>query len=334
MFLLGATDTETNEYVFPRFASKNKKYNCPDCLRNLILCKGIKIPPYFRHKQEGTPCNYYIHSSESSYHKEGKLLIKQLIEKKLLKTIFRKCNCCEEIDEFDIPEISDSSSVVLEYRFNHKNSSKSADVAYIDNGELVCIFEICYKHKTNEEDRPEPWFEIDAVTLIKDINNDNMVFNCIRYFKCDECIEQERIIEERMKQHMRIIEERKNQHNEMINMSKEDTRSIEIENKIKLERERERLRIEQMIEKMRLENEKTRELQIKKQREYVEEISKIVESVSVEYENITKNDIKNTNCICTIALCKCSTPNYVSDKWNNIYCKNSRCNKWKCRCSS
>jgi len=304
MFPLGAIDTETKEYVFPRFASKHRKYCCPDehCLRNILLCKGTKIPPYFRHKQEETPCNYYNHSSESSYHKEGKLLIKQLLEKKLLTTVYRKCNSCEKLDEFDIPEISESSSVVIEYRFNHKNSSKSADVAYIDNGELLCIFEICYKNKTKEEDRPEPWFEMEAVKVINDINNNNIVFNCIRYFKCDNCIEKERIIEE-------------------------------IENKIKLEREKERLKKEQMIEKMRLENEKIRELQIKKQKERDEEIRKIVESVSAESENVTKNDNKNPKCSCNkITLCRCSNPNFISDKWNNIYC--TRCNKWKCRCSS
>ena len=46
-------------------------------------------------------------------------------------------------------------------------------------------------HKTLSENRPEPWFEIDAETLIKtanDINLTSLQINCIRCEKCDECV--------------------------------------------------------------------------------------------------------------------------------------------------
>ena len=62
---------------------------------------------------------------------------------------------------------------------------------YIDNGEIICIFEICHTHKTDKEKRPEPWFEIDALSLINlanDMNNNSLKINCIRCEKCDECL--------------------------------------------------------------------------------------------------------------------------------------------------
>jgi hypothetical protein len=79
----------------------------------------------------------------------------------------------------------------LEHRFEY-DGLKIADVAYIDNGDIVCIFEICNTHKTCRENRPEPWFEIDAVTLIQCVNlstNKNIIINCIRNELCEKCIE-------------------------------------------------------------------------------------------------------------------------------------------------
>jgi hypothetical protein len=58
----------------------------------------------------------------------------------------------------------------------------------------LCIFEICNTHKTCSENRPEPWFEIDALTLIKLANDSDLVslqIPCIRREKCEACIERE-----------------------------------------------------------------------------------------------------------------------------------------------
>jgi hypothetical protein len=120
-----------------------------------------------------------------------------LLDKKTSIAFIRNCTNCKKNEEFEIPEISETSSIQLEHRFGY-NGLKIADVAYLDTGEIVCIFEICNTHKTSSENRPEPWFEIDALTLIG-IANDNS-FNslkipCIRCEKCEECIDKEKLDE-------------------------------------------------------------------------------------------------------------------------------------------
>ena len=91
-------------------------------------------------------------------------------------------------EEYEIPETSETSSIVIEHRFNY-NGPKIADVAYIDANEIVCIFEICYTHKTDSSNRPEPWFEISALHMA-DLSNEvgSVTLTCIRSKKCDKCI--------------------------------------------------------------------------------------------------------------------------------------------------
>ena len=189
MALLGAINKLTGEYIHPFFANKNDEYVCPECNRDLILCKGeIKIHHY-RHKTDSAIlCNHYSNPGEAQIHKDAKRLIKSILERKIPFSIVRKCVSCETSEEFDIPEIDETSKIMLEYRFEY-NGLKIADVAYIENDEIVCIFEICNTHKTCSEDRPEPWFEIDARTLIEAVSNNNTVLKipCIRCEKCDNC---------------------------------------------------------------------------------------------------------------------------------------------------
>jgi hypothetical protein len=189
---LGAINKHTGEYVYPKIANKKDEYSCPECRKDLILCQGEKRVHHFRHKVDTiNPCHYYNKPSESQIHKDAKMLMKMLLDKKTPISFIRNCTNCKKNEEFEIPEISETSSIQLEHRFDY-NGLKIADVAYLDTGEIVCIFEICNTHKTSSENRPEPWFEIDAITLIG-IANDNS-FNslkipCIRCEKCEECNE-------------------------------------------------------------------------------------------------------------------------------------------------
>jgi uncharacterized protein YkuJ len=194
---LGAINKVTGEYVYPKIANKKDKYICPECNKDLILCQGEKIVHHFRHKVDSVnPCHHFSKPTESQQHKEGKRLLKFLFESKTPISIYRCCNLCKKNEEYEIPEMTEGSVIQLEHRFEY-NGPKIADVAYLDNGEFVGIFEICNTHKTRSEDRPEPWFEIDAETLIK-MANDNTLTSlqipCIRCEKCDECIETDNII--------------------------------------------------------------------------------------------------------------------------------------------
>jgi len=191
---LGAINKLNGEYVYPKIANKKDEYICPECNKDLILCQGEIIRPYFRHKVDSVnPCNHYSNPTETQIHKDAKILLKNLFERKIPISFLRNCCCCKKNEEFEIPEISETSVIEIEYRFEY-NGIKIADVAYIDNGELLCIFEICNTHKTCSENRREPWFEINAETLIK-LANDNTLTTlqipCIRCEKCENCVETE-----------------------------------------------------------------------------------------------------------------------------------------------
>jgi hypothetical protein len=123
--------------------------------------------------------------------------VKKLIEDKYHIKFIRKCISkynCDEDRTFKIPTFSDKFRVELEYGFNY-NGKRMADVALLKGDKIICIFEICNTHKTAEENRPEPWFEIDANKLIKDYNDNKkeeiMMIECIRDYCCVECKEME-----------------------------------------------------------------------------------------------------------------------------------------------
>jgi hypothetical protein len=195
MLSLGAINKRTGEYIFPKIANKKDEYICPECNKDLILCQGKIKKHHFRHKVDSIqPCHHYNKPTESQIHKDAKMLMKFLLENKMNIQFIRECVSCKENNVMEIPEITEESIVSLEYRFNYKDELKIADVIHTINDEIKCIFEICNTHKTCGENRPEPWFEIDANNLIK-IANDNTLSQiqipCIRNEKCSECIEKE-----------------------------------------------------------------------------------------------------------------------------------------------
>ena len=187
---LGAINKLTGKYVYPKIANKKDEYICTECNKDLILCKGDIRVPHFRHKVDTiNPCHYYNKPNESQIHKDAKFLLKNLLENKIPISFFRNCVSCKKIEELKIPEITENYVIELEYRFDYRYELKIADVAIINNDIPICIFEIYNTHKTNCDNRPEPWFEIDAKTLLNianDINFNSFNIPCIR---CEECID-------------------------------------------------------------------------------------------------------------------------------------------------
>lgn len=191
---LGAINKRTHEYIYPKIANKKDEYICPECNKDLILCQGDARVHHFRHKADSiNQCHHYSNPTETQIHKDAKILLKNLLERKIQILFIRNCCCCKKNEEFEIPEITETSVIQLEHRFEH-NGLKIADVAYIDDNEILCIFEICNTHKTCSENRPDPWFEINAETLIKLANNSltSLEIPCIRTEKCGDCIEKEK----------------------------------------------------------------------------------------------------------------------------------------------
>ena len=68
----------------------------------------------------------------------------------------------------------------------------------------------CYKNKTKEENRPEPWFEINSEKSIPNINSDKnkntineIRIECIRDYKCHYCNE---VIENERNRQFHVLE--------------------------------------------------------------------------------------------------------------------------------
>lgn len=191
----GAINKDTSQYILPINASKCHKYECPDCNKDLILCKGKIQKPHFRHRVDKiNPCKFFTSPNETQIHKDAKLRLKELFETKNI-TINRYCNNCKKTKEYNIPKLCDKSKICIEYRFLHNGSNKSADLVYLTDGKIVNIYEICHSHKTKDINRPEPWFEFEARDIVASSYKEqsNLEFKCIRDKFCDNCIYMENL---------------------------------------------------------------------------------------------------------------------------------------------
>jgi hypothetical protein len=312
-FSMGAINKFTNNYEYPKIANKINKYNCPCCEKDVIFKKGLVKQPHFAHYKSDNPCFYYNKPSESQIHKDAKLLMKTLLDNKKNITIHRSCNYCEQRNcgykegfEYDIfdDDYNENTKAVIEYRFDYNNSNKSADVAFLENDKIKCIFEICYKNKTKEENRPEPWFEFNAEELINNINSGiidddkDITIECIRNYKCVECIEYDKNENQRLILYYEKIRQEKIERNKNLIKEEETKWRESLKNK-----EEKRIRKEE-------------EDRIRKEEEII-------------------NNEKLRTCKCDIMIkdiCVCEKPKYVMIKIsnNNLFCE--KCNKWKCRC--
>ena len=304
-FSMGAINKNTNNYEYPKIANKKNKYKCPSCEKNVIFKNGKILKPHFAHYKSDNPCYYYDRPCETQIHKDAKLLMKTLLDNKKNISIYRTCNYCKqrncgysEETNYDIKEyFNENIKAVIEYKFYYNNSNRSADVALIENDKIIFIFEICYKNKTKEENRPEPWVEINAENLINQINSGetideegNIRIECIKNYKCNECKEYEKY------EYFLIIKR---------NLYYEKLKQEQIEKEIK-----EKESLERKI------------FEILKQKEEEERIRKEQEEKLLE---CCKCGIMLTN------ICICKIPNFELIKLsNNLFCV--CCNKWKDRC--
>jgi len=303
---MGAINKFTNDYEYPQMASKGKnKYKCPSCDKYVIFKKGLIKKPHFAHYKSDNPCLYYDKPNESQIHKDAKMLMKSLLDNKKNISITRECKYCHqrnlgynECIHYDIyEEYNENTKGFIEYKFIHNNSKKSADVALIENDKIKYIFEICYKNKTMEENRPEPWIEINAEDLINKINSGeiideegNITIECVRNYKCDFCVDYENI--------------KRNLYYERLKQEK-------------IENERQEQEINEHL--------------IKEQERKWRETLKEKEEERVRKEEEEKNRQPCKCGIMIINICMCETPKYEFIKLsNNFYCVS--CNKWKCRC--
>jgi len=354
-FSMGAINKTTNKYEYPKIANKINKYKCPFCEKDVIFRNGKIKQPHFAHCKSNTPCSYYEKPNETQIHKDAKLLMKTLLDNKTTLKFYRTCNYCNEENDsvksffarcnkevklftHKINDYDDSQAYI-EYKFTYNESRKSADVALTQKNELKYIFEICYKNKTKEENRPEPWFEIKAETLINETNSGENIkedgeitIECIRDYKCDICKKKEEYEKERqnviLEKLKREIRERKIREYEQYKekyetccMSKEDQRTIEKKMLMKMIEEERIRRIEEEREIERKERDRKREFERKKEKELIEK----------EKERIRFFFEQDKRCGgCNINYCKCNNPKFVLNQYKKLLC--TACIKYKCIC--
>ncbi len=185
---LGALDIQTNEYVSPINALKNKQYKCADCDKRVILRQGNIRVHHFAHYSETNTCSYYDHPNEAQIHKDAKLLLQKLMNDKRLLGFHWECDLCGYFHAFQgEPSFTykEGDKAILEYR--DKEGKWIADVALVNNGEVRCIVEVKNTHSTTTK-RPEPWYEVDAAKFIKaiydqyeDSKKDSKIEGCCDY---------------------------------------------------------------------------------------------------------------------------------------------------------
>jgi hypothetical protein len=180
---------------------RGELYSCPNCYEDVIFRKGLIREAHFAHKSYSTCSNY---TNESLSHSDAKQLLQNFLESKQIHLdISRNCSKCKKAFLWEYGKLADKSRVVQEHAFTYNDSNRRADVAciYTETGEIECIFEVCHTNKTNEQKRPEPWFEFEAQYLCDTLQNipsgtDRMILSCIRegftqgnesYGLCTEC---------------------------------------------------------------------------------------------------------------------------------------------------
>jgi len=266
---MGAINTATNKYEYPKMASKANTYSCPDCKKRVRPKQGPIKVHHFAHDKSDNPCRYYTHPGESQIHKDAKLALKTILEEGKDLCFVRSCGSYNHVNKHHIDKINEQSIIQLEHRFTFNDSHKTADIAYINAGSIKYIFEICHKHKTREDIRPEPWFEINAEKLLEDINSerlqgDTLEINCIRNKLCSDChLKKE---EEDEKRRLKYIEEEENK-KRILEYREEQDRLRAKYAKEEKEKRQERQRLREIEEKERqrlkeIEDEKYRKLSV------------------------------------------------------------------------
>jgi len=186
----------SREFVSPWDAVKEEEYLCPDCNNEVIFCKGTVVKPYFRHKNDGvSKCSRYDSPSESQIHKDAKVILQKLLEKRIPIVCQRACIRCSVQEEYTI-DVDEYSKIVIEHPFDYNNEKKVADIACVNSSDnsIDVIFEIMHAHKTEPSARPEPWFEIDANEFLEQMNSfvgNDRKLKCIRKLICEDCIVKE-----------------------------------------------------------------------------------------------------------------------------------------------
>ena len=187
--MAGAFTKDSRIFTLPKDADKGTAYVCPDpeCGKQVVLCKGAVVKPYFRHNRIDT-CGYFAGPNESQTHLQAKLLLQHIFAKRNIQWT-RTCSDCN-VQEDSVIERTEGDRMDIEKRFEW-NGLKIADLALVScpptEREITCIIEVCHTHATLETDRPEPWIEVNAKTILESSIDSLDKLRCIRRYTCWNC---------------------------------------------------------------------------------------------------------------------------------------------------
>lgn len=176
-----ALDIRKNKIVYIDDVNKievNKDLNlrCLCCDQILICKEGDINIKHFAHKINECEVerNTENKNNESVYHKCAKKIICLYLRLGNTLVMKRICSKCDNLYEVEISQ--KYCYVIEEYSGIFKDKEYRADIALIENNTLAygvlrtkCLIEIKYKH--SQSNRPEPWYEIDALEILEKFND-------------------------------------------------------------------------------------------------------------------------------------------------------------------
>jgi hypothetical protein len=100
-------------------------------------------------------------------HLEAKQMLTRILEERRCSIeIERECKKCHLPFSTLIEPLEPTTVPIMEWGFEHNGRRRRADIACIqEDGTIEMIFEICHTNPTICENRPEPWYELDATDV-------------------------------------------------------------------------------------------------------------------------------------------------------------------------
>jgi hypothetical protein len=347
-----ATDAVTGMITRPLrgVAFKERKYYCPDCPADdneVIFCaeNSLVVTPYFRHnfKNKTNPCRRYTKPSAKTIHDEAIKVLKIMLEDRTSTIVInQKCklygNECGFMTENEMPQLTIHDEIVIEAQFRLRTGtdgevSRKADIGWFRSGKLFKIFEVRYSHATDECDRPDPWYEIEAEDILKCEKNTEgeYVFNCCRNARradCPDCLlkqQREQASAQRLKENqIRWAREKQEKEEEaegirIMNAQLEWQNHIEDTNNKKIEDEKRKAKQaeidERIYQQMLIYNkEKAEQIKIDNERRRLEEEAEHERQYLAEQRKRKFKEQVENEC--------CERCNYikVEETWIQIHC--------------
>jgi hypothetical protein len=249
-------------------ASKQIKYECPDCNLPVFVRQGQIKRHHFAHYND-SKCDYYERTGEGHTHKSAKVFLKNQLENTKLR-IETTCRSCKNMTH---KEFEKFDRVVIEYPLKDR---KRADVAGI-LGDKEIVFEVLVSHATLESAREGyEWYEL----LASDILLGTTTLMDHRIITCDACVCKAKELEERQRHYDSVYEEYRrdisNPHNQL-------EQKIEYSNNRHEVRRQQQLKYEEEYVKTWLEKQKKIDEDFNKKLEENEEKQRHYNSVYEEY---------------------------------------------------